>query len=61
MYIYFKRIAGFGTGNYIYFWKPKGFSDERNNSITASNYSTTPELICCCSKTRVKFNGSCLK
>ena len=36
-------------------------SDEKINSITASNYSITPELSCYGSKIRVKFNGSCLK
>ena len=50
MYRYFKRVAGVGSGNYIFFWKSKGLSDEKINSINASNYSITP-----------KFNGSCLK
>ena len=45
IYRYFKRIAGVGSGNYIYFWKSKGLSDETINSITTSNYSITPELI----------------
>ena len=45
MYRYFKRIAGVDSGNYIYFWKSKGLSDERLDSITASNYKITPELI----------------
>ena len=36
-------------------------SDERINSITASNYSINPELSYYGSKIRVKFNGSCLK
>ena len=58
---YFKRIAGVGSGNYIYFWKSKGLSDERLNSNTASNYSITPELSYYGTKTRVEFNGSCLK
>ena len=44
MYRYFKRIAGVGNGNYIYYWQSKGFSDERINSITVSNYSVTPFL-----------------
>ena len=44
MYRYFKRIADVGSGNYIYSWKPKGFSDERLNPNTAFNYSITPEL-----------------
>ena len=57
----FKRIAGVGTGNHIYFWKSKSLSDERINSITASNYSITPELDNYGSKIRVKFSGSCLK
>ena len=66
---YFKRIAGVGSGNYIYFWKSKRFSDERINSNTASNYyssitpvlSITPESSYTVTKTRVKFSGSCLK
>ena len=45
----------------IYIWKSKGMSDERINSITASNYSITPELSYYGTKTRVKFNGNCLK
>ena len=44
MYRYFKRIAGAGSGNYIYFWKSKGLPDERLNSNTTSNYGITPEL-----------------
>ena len=36
-------------------------SDERISSITASNYSITPELSYYGSKIRVKFNQSCLK
>ena len=32
----FKRIAGVGSGNYIYFWKSKGLSDERINPNIAS-------------------------
>ena len=61
MYRYFKRIAGVGSGNYIDFWKSKGLSDERLDSITASNYKITPELSFYGTKTRVEFNGSCLK
>ena len=56
---YFKWIAGAGSGNYIYFWRSKGLSDERLNSNTASNHSITPELSYYCTKTR-EFNGSCL-
>ena len=61
MYRYFKRIAGVGSGNYIDFWKSKGLSDERLDSISASNYKITPELSFYCTKTRVEFNGSFLK
>ena len=61
MYRYFKRIAGVGNGNYIYFWKSKGLSDERINSITTSNYSINPELSHYGTKIRIKFNRSCLK
>ena len=61
MYKYFKRIAGVGSGNYIYFLKSKGLSDERLDSITAYNHKTTPELNFYGTKTRVEFNGSCLK
>ena len=61
MYRYFKKIAGVGSGNYIYFWKSKGLSDERLDSITASNNKITPELSFYGTKTRVEFDGSCLK
>ena len=57
----FKRIVGVGGGNYIYFWKSKGLSDERINSNTASNHSITAELSYYGTKTRVEFNGSCIK
>ena len=60
MYRYFKRIAGVGSGNYIYLWKSKGLSDERLYFITASNHKITPELSFYGTKTRVEFNGSCL-
>ena len=36
-------------------------SDERINSNTESNHSITPELSYYGTKTRVEFNGSCLK
>ena len=61
MYRYFKIIAGVGNGSYIYYWQSKGLSDERINSITASNYSVTPFLDYYGTKTRVEFSGSCLK
>ena len=61
MYSYFERVAGVGSGNYIYFWKSKVLLDERINSITAFNYSITPKVSYFGTKTRVEFNGSCLK
>ena len=44
VYRYFRRIVGFGSGNYIYHWKSKGLSDKRTNSISASDYKVTPQL-----------------
>ena len=58
----FKRIAGVGNGNYIYYWKSKGFSDERINSIKTSDYGITPYLsYYTTNKIRVKFDGGRLK
>ena len=48
-------------GSYIYHWKYKGFSHERINSIKTPNHSITPNLHYSGTKTRVEFNGSCLK
>ena len=59
--IYFKKIIGVGNGEYIYFWKSKGLSDERINSITASDYTITLSLAYFGAKIRVKFNGIYLK
>ena len=44
MYRHFKRVAGVGSGNYIYFWKSNGLSDKKLDSITACNHKITPEL-----------------
>ena len=60
-YRYFKQIAGVGIGHYIYYWKSNGLSDERTNSIKTPNHSTTPNLDYYGNKTKVEFNGSCLK
>ena len=35
--------------------------DQKDNSITTSNYSITPKLSYYGTKTRAKFNGICLK
>ena len=50
MYIYFEKVSGVGNGQYIFFWKSKGLSYERINSITTSNYNIIPELNCYSSK-----------
>ena len=41
---YFKVIAGVGNGSYIYYWKSKGLSDKRINSIKTYDYRITPYL-----------------
>ena len=61
MHRYFQQIVGVGNGNYIYYWKYKGLSDERINSIKTSNHSTTPNLDYYGTKTKVEFDGICLK
>ena len=61
IYRYFKRIIGTASGNYIYFWKSMGLSDESFISNTASNYKITLELSYYDTKIRIKFKGSCLK
>ena len=58
---YFKGIIDVGIGKCIYFWKSKGLSDGRINSIIASNYIITPSLDYLGAKIRLKFNGSCLR
>ena len=61
MYKYFKMVAGFGSGNYIYFWKSKGLPHENNTAPTTTNYSLNPQLIYLGTKPRLEFNRSCLK
>ena len=58
---YFKMVVGVGSGNYIYFLKSKGLSDENITPHVTPDYSLTPQLSYFGTKTRVKFNGSCLK
>ena len=53
LYGNFKRIAGAGNGNYIYYWKSKVLSDERMNPIKMPNHSSTPNLDYYGTKTRV--------
>ena len=54
-------ISGVGDGSYIYYWKSKELSEERINSIKTSNHNITPNLDYYGTKTRLEFNGSCLK
>ena len=44
MFRYFKIIVGLGSGNYIYYWKSKGLSDERISSTKTPGYAITPKL-----------------
>ena len=61
MYRYFERVAGVGGGNYIYFWKSKGLSDDNITPPFTPDYSLTPKLCYFGTKTNEEFNGSCLK
>ena len=61
MHRYFKRIAGVGSGDYIYYWKSKGLSDERISSIKTPNPNITPNLDYYGTKTRVEFSKGFLK
>ena len=61
MYRYFKKNTGLDSANYIYYWKSKGLSDERINSIKTPDYGITPKSNDYGSKIRVEFNGSCLE
>ena len=58
---YIKTIAGVSNVNYFYYWKSKGLSDERINSVKTPNHSITPNLSYYGTYTRAEFNGSCLK
>ena len=59
---YFKRVAGVDNGNHIYYWKSKGLSDERINSIKISDYGITPYLSYYhTNNIRVKSDGGWLK
>ena len=61
MYRYFNRVSGVGNGNYIYSWKSTGLFDENVTASTTSDYKLNPELRYFGTKTKVEFNGSCLK
>ena len=57
----FKRVLVVGTGNYIYYWKSKGLSDENITAPTIRDYSLNWELNYLGTKTRLEFRGSYLK
>ena len=61
MHRYLKKAIGVGIGNYIYFWKSKGLSDENITTPASSDYKLSPQLSYYSTKTRVEFRGSCLK
>ena len=61
MYRYFKRVSGVGTGNYIYYWKFKGLSDENITAPTTSDYSLNAQLSYLGAKTSLELRGSCLR
>ena len=58
MYRYFERI---GNSNYISSWKSKGLSDESIQPSSEPNNILDTSLNYLGTKTRVKFDGSCLK
>ena len=53
MYRYIKRVVGFGSGNFVYFWKSKRLSDEKITAPTTADYSLSPQLSYLGSKTRL--------
>ena len=55
---YFKKVSGVSNGNYIYFWKSKGLSNENITAPTIINYSLNLQLSYISAKTRVEFKGS---
>ena len=58
MYRYCKKI---GNTDHIPSWKSKGLSDESIKPPATSNNNLAPLLNYIGIKTRVKFDGSCLK
>ena len=57
----FKGVAGLHSGNYIYFPKSKGLSDENITAPTTSDYSLNPQLSYLRNKARVEIKASCLE
>ena len=44
IYRYFKKIIGVGSGDFVYFWRSRGLSDESINSPITSDYIITSKL-----------------
>ena len=59
LYRYLRRIAGVRSGNYNYFCKSKGLSDENITAPTTSDYSFNPQLSYLGNKARVEFIVMC--
>ena len=58
---YVNKVSSVGSGNYIYSAKSKGLSDEHITAPTTKYCKINPELSYFGSKTKVEFDGSCLK
>ena len=61
MYRYFQRLTAIGSGDYVYYWKSKGLSDENITAPSAPNNFFNLSLEFLGTKPRVTFSGSCLK
>ena len=61
IYKYFKEIAGAGSGDYIYYWKSKGLTDENIKNPSTPNNFLNPSLKYLGTKPRVRFSKSRLK
>ena len=57
---YFKRMIGFGNGNFINFWTSEGLSFI-NITLPITLYRLNPKLSSFGTRTSAEFNQSCLK
>ena len=58
---YFKLNSVANTADYVLSWQSKGLSNESIKPPTTTNNILTPESNYYCTKTKIKFSGSCLK
>ena len=58
IYRYYKKVVNF---DYILEWKSKGVSDESIKSPSAPHNFLNASVKHLCTKTRVRFSGSCFK